>query len=296
MNVKSQVSISAPAKVNLGLEIISRRSDGYHELRSVLAMVGITDQLTLRIVAEASAAGIKGVPGVTPSDNLIIKAIDAFNVQAGTSSLIHAHVMKAIPSPAGLGGASSNAAATLIAMNHLHGNPLSTEVLVDLAAGLGSDIPFFLGSPAAVVSGTGTDISPLPSPTGWLLIVVPQIDLIAKTARLYGLIEPEDYSDGAHVEHVASCLEAGDTIPASDLVNAFERPLNKLMPYVRKITRVMKEAGCDYVSLSGSGPAHYAIFECENEARAAKARLQPLLGSHDYAIVTRFRSSPLAVG
>lgn len=295
MSNPTQVNISAPAKVNLGLEIVSRRPDGYHELRSVLAMIAITDTLSLKVVTDASAAGIDGIPGVTPADNLIMKAIAAFNQRAETRTLIHARVMKAIPSPAGLGGASSNAAASLVAMNHLHGNPLSGEVLHDLAATLGSDVPFFLGSPAALASGTGAVLSPLPSPTGYLLIVVPQIDLISKTAKLYGMIEPVDYSTGSHVEYIAKCLASRQVIPHQDLVNAFERPLVKLMPYVRKITRVMKEAGCEHVALSGSGPAHYALFDEESEAQSAKQRLQPLLGSHDYVIVTRFRSSPLTV-
>lgn len=295
MSKNQTVTIHAPAKINLGLEILSRRDDGYHELRSVLSMVDLSDELHFTMRPDFEISHIDGVPGVSPSDNLIMRAISLFNERAGKDVPMYVRAFKRIPAPAGLGSASSNAAATLVALNHLHNSPLERSDLVRLAAELGSDVPFFLGSSTAAASGTGTTLTPLPDPSGWTVIVVPQIDLIAKTAKLYGMITPDDYTDGTLVENVVKNLSAGSTLPPDALFNAFSRPLRKLMPYVGKINRVMREAGCSHVALSGAGPAHYSIFPNEREAREVRQRLQPLLGPHDYVVVAAFRHSPLDV-
>ena len=295
MNEKQEIAVYAPAKINLGLEILFRRADGYHELRSVLSMVDLSDELRFTIRPDLDASHIDGVPGVSPSDNLIMRAISLFNDHADINVPIYVRAFKRIPAPAGLGSASSNAAATLVALNHLHDLPVDHSDLVHLAAKIGSDVPFFLGTSTAAVSGTGTQLTPLPDPSGWALIVVPQIDLIAKTTQLYGMITPDDYTDGTEVERVVEALLSGSALPSDALVNAFARPLRKLMPYVSKIDRVMRESGCSQVALSGAGPAHYSVFPDEHEARAVRQRLQSLLGSHDYVAVAPFRHVPLDV-
>lgn len=293
MTTSPALQLETPAKVNLGLEILGRRDDGYHELRSVLSLVNITDEIAFTPTNEPGEIAIDGVPGVTPADNLITRAIELFRRHTGTTRGMRIRVVKRIPAPAGLGSASSNAAATLLAMDRLHDSRLSGDELHEMGAALGSDVPFFLGSATAFVSGTGTDVEPLPDPPGWLLIVVPQIDLIAKTAKLYGMIEPDDYSDGARIDRLRDQLRAGDPIDPTLLGNAFERPLRTLMPYTRKIRRVLDEAGCEHIALSGAGPAHYALFADEAAAREALDRVRPALGSHDYAVVTSFRHMPL---
>jgi 4-diphosphocytidyl-2-C-methyl-D-erythritol kinase len=289
------ITIQSPAKVNLGLEILSRREDGFHELRSVLSMVDITDELRFSFTSGIESSRIDGVPGVTFEDNLIGRAIEAFDASAGTAESVDVRVTKNIPAAAGLGGASSNAAATLIAMNHLHDSPLPHDKLLEVAATLGSDVPFFLGAPTASVSGTGTTLAPLPDPSGWLVIVVPKIDLAAKTATLYSMISPEDYSDGTMVQHVVDALVSGSAIRPESLANAFTRPLRKLIPHVDEVARIMGEAGCSQIALSGAGPAHYSIFESESEAREAEDRLKCMLRSHDYVVAAPFRHVPLAV-
>jgi 4-diphosphocytidyl-2-C-methyl-D-erythritol kinase len=289
------VTIQAPAKINLGLEILSRLDDGYHEIRSVLSMIDITDELRFSMTPGLDASRIDGVAGVAPSDNLIMRAIELFDGRAGTNKPVHVRVVKRIPAPSGLGSASSNAAATLVAMNHLHDSPLERADLMPLAASLGSDVPFFLGSPTAAVSGTGTTLAPLPNPSGWIVIVVPQIALLQKTATLYSMISPEDYSRGETVRDVKESLISGAPITPGSLANAFERPLRKLIPDIGEIVRVMREADCPHVALSGAGPAHYALFGDEAAAREARRRLEPLQGSHHYVVATRFRHTPLTI-
>ncbi|HWV24985.1 MAG TPA: 4-(cytidine 5'-diphospho)-2-C-methyl-D-erythritol kinase [Thermomicrobiales bacterium] len=293
MTASPAIRVETPAKVNLGLEILGRREDGYHELRSVLSLINITDDVTFTPTEIAGEATIQGVPGVTPSENLITRAIELFRERTESTLGMSVRVIKRIPAPAGLGSASSNAAATLLAMNKLHGSPLPESELAELGARLGSDVPFFLGTATASVSGTGTTLDPLPTPAGWLLVVMPQIDLIAKTAKLYGMIEPEDYSDGSRIDRLCDQLRAGDVVDPQLLGNAFERPLRKLMPYTRKIIRVMKAAGCEQVALSGAGPAHYALFADEDSAREAMTKVRAELGTHDYSVVTSFRPAAL---
>lgn len=283
------LTIEAPAKINLGLEILRRREDGYHDLRSVMTLIDLTDELTFTPIDVPGHIEIEGVPGISPDDNLITRSVELFRAHTGDASGYRVRVIKRIPAPAGLGSASSNAAATLLAMDRLTGASLPRVELHALATQLGSDVPFFLGTATASISETGTEIVPLPDPAGWLLVVVPQIDLIAKTAKLYGMIGPEDWTDGGRIDRLCEDLRAGRTIDPGLLGNAFERPLRDVMPYDRKVVRMMTEAGCKHVALSGAGPARYALFEDQDEARATKDRLRPLLGPHDYTAVTTFR-------
>jgi 4-diphosphocytidyl-2-C-methyl-D-erythritol kinase len=173
--------VLSPAKINLGLEILGRREDGYHEIRSVLAMVDLVDEISISTADDLCSTRLDGVPGVAVENNLILRAVSRFAAFTGVSSAYDIHVHKRIPAAAGLGGASSNAAATILALNAMHGSPIGEPDLHALASELGSDVPFFLGSPVAAVSGRGTDLAPLPALHGVVLIAVPRIDLPGKT-------------------------------------------------------------------------------------------------------------------
>lgn len=286
--------VAAPAKINLGLEILGRRPDGFHEIRSVLAMVELHDDLSFVSVPGRENSTISGVAGVAPEDNLIKRSISLFHERIAGDGY-DVQVTKRIPAPAGLGGASANAAATLLALNAMHGVPLPSAALSQIAASLGSDVPFFLGSPAALARGTGIDLCALPPPSGWVLIVVPTLDLPAKTATLYGLLEPGDFSDGSIAERIADHLQAHEAIPPHMLSNAFERPLRMVAPSIIDVRARMTEAGCPRVALSGAGPAHYSLFGSTEAVRAAASRLSPTLLPGERMFTTAFRTAALTV-
>lgn len=295
MSTSTRARVLAPAKINLGLEIIGRREDGFHEIESVLAMVELKDELRFTVNEELPGSRISGMPDVAQDDNLITRAIAAFSSHTGNEASYDVHVSKNIPAPSGLGGGSSNAAATLLALNRLHGDPLSADELHLLGAKLGSDVPFFLGSPAAVASGVGTTLAPLPTPKGWVLIVVPSLNLPAKTRMLYGKITPDDFTGGERVRRVAESIRDERPVLPRYLHNAFERPLRVLAPYIENLVGRMVDAGCPHVALSGAGPAHYSVFPHEEPANIAADRMRESLRPHEHLFIVPFRSTPLLV-
>jgi 4-diphosphocytidyl-2-C-methyl-D-erythritol kinase len=266
MTPARRATISAPAKINLGLEILGRRDDGYHEILTVMAAVDLKDTIHITMGVPGGPTSISGVDAVAASDNLILKAINAFAARTGTEYGYDVIVEKRIPSPGGLGGASSNAAATLSALNGIHNRPLDANDLLRLASKLGSDVPFFLGSPWAIASGTGTTLQPLPPMTAWAVIVVPKVEIEAKTARLYGALTPENMSDGRRVLQLGEKIRRGEPIPGELLGNAFSRPLYQLQSSLETTADTMRGAGASSVALSGAGPAHYALFNSPDEA------------------------------
>jgi 4-diphosphocytidyl-2-C-methyl-D-erythritol kinase len=285
--------VTSPAKVNLGLAVTRRRDDGYHDIRSILAMIEMADDMVLTAVPRGEPTRVDGVAGVPPEENLITRAVAKFEEETREPQAWHIEVTKRIPSPAGLGGASSNAAATLLALNAMCRAPLPIDALHDLAASLGSDIPFFLGTPCAAVSGTGTDLSPLPPPSGWLVIAVPAIALAAKTASLYAALEPGDFTDGSAIDGQSHRLAQKLPLDRSLLANAFERPLAALVPETLALRDAMVSSGCDAPALSGAGPAHYALFDTEQHAVAAAHRIRTHYGHPLTLAVSRFRHAPV---
>lgn len=295
MNASRPARISTPAKINLGLEILGRGDDGYHELRSVLAMIDLVDDLTFSVNAASGETTINGFDSVAASDNLIMLAIHAFGERSRTTLAYSVSVTKRIPAPSGLGGASSNAAATLLALNAMHDEPLSADALQEIAAGIGSDVPFFLGNPTAMASGRGTHLTPLPNVEGWVLLAAPRIALTSKTTHLYGMLTPEDFSDGTTVQRVVEQIRRHKSVPPDALTNTFERPLRLIAPGVIELKQQMHEAGCRHVALSGAGPAHYALFNDRSSAGIVASRLRDALQNDVTVAVVPFRTSPLTV-
>ena len=251
------VSARAPAKINLGLEILGKRQDGFHEIRSVLAMVDLHDDLSFGRGTPDLATSIAGVPA---EHNLIDRAMAVMRARVPDAGPLRYSVCKRIPMAAGLGGASSDAAATLAGINMLLDAPLSQGELVELACSLGSDVPFFLGGPAASVKGTGTELETIPPPGGEALLIVPDIAIPRKTATLYAQITPHDYSAGDRVERTVQRLRAGLLPNPDDLDNTFARPLYELIPELASLPNVLLDAGFSHVGLIGAGLAHYILL------------------------------------
>lgn len=295
MRAAKRAHITAPAKINLGLEILGRRADGFHEIRSVLAMIDLVDDLTFSCPGTSSRINIQGIEAVPVPDNLITKAIQLFADRTGVEASCDVSVTKRIPAPSGLGSASSNAAATLLAMNVMYDEPLALSDLHEIASRIGSDVPFFLDGPVASVSGRGTDLSPLPPIDAWMLISIPRLDIPTKTASLYGMLTPTDFTDGSMVHHVVQRIKRRKMITPDLLTNTFVRPLRELVPDLATVADAMVEAGCSHVALSGAGPAHYALFGDMHAAESTASRLKSALGGDEFVAVVPFRSSSLVV-
>lgn len=282
MAASQQVVVRAPAKLNLGLEILGRRDDGFHEIRTVLAMLTFGDDLR---VSAGAKSRVLGVPNVDERDNLITRAIHAFAAAAGAPG-VEVSVAKRIPPAAGLGGASADAAATLIAINALAGSPLDSGQLEAIAATLGSDVPFFLGSPLALASGTGTELVPLRPVPFDVILVAPPTSIANKTATLYGLLTSADHSDGRRIARCAASLRGGQIPGPALLGNAFELPLYQLRPDLADLRSTLEGVPSRGVGLSGAGPAHY-VLALPGQTAELELQLRSLLPSTTRVIVTR---------
>jgi 4-diphosphocytidyl-2-C-methyl-D-erythritol kinase len=284
----SALAARAPAKLNLGLEIIGKRPDGYHELATIFVAVRPEDDLAIARAETASL--LVDDPNLAGDDNLALRALHLLAAHAGIAPNAAIELRKRIPAAAGLGGASSDAAAVLRLARDLWRLPTPDADLANLAARLGSDVPFFRRGGCALGSGRGEVLAPLPMPSdAWFVLVAPAIAIPRKTATLYGAIRPSDYSDGTRILAQGQRLEHGQPLDPALLGNAFERPLHGLRPDLSELPPLMRRLGAPVVALSGAGPTHYAVLDDQAAAAALAARLRDALG--DRARV--FASPPL---
>lgn len=263
---------TAPAKINLTLEVLGERPDGCHEIVSILQTIDLCDTLTV----ESSSHLRLTAPGLDcdESDNLVLKAADLLRAATGCSLGAEILLEKRIPAAAGLGGGSSDAATTLVALNQLWELGLGSEALADLAARLGSDVPFFLGGATSLARGRGERLEPLPPLAGlWIVLTVPPVIIPHKTKALYAALTPADFSDGSASLHLAQQLRMGYRLPFQALRNVFERPAFALYPLIASYRQAMLAAGAPFVRLSGSGPALFTLYHARRDAQALVHRL-----------------------
>lgn len=267
----------APAKLNLGLEIVQRRDDGFHDIATLFLTISLCDVLEITDTPELRVSA-PTLP-IPQQENLIWRAAVAVQALAkAPGASIAAH--KVIPAASGLGGASSDAAATLLALQDRWDVSCSDAELAEFALQLGSDVPFFLCGGCALGQGRGEQLTPLPAPEQtWFVLVVPKLLLPRKTASLYAALRPEDFSSGARVLAQARQLTAHRNLDDTLLANGFARALYALAPELAEIPAIMRAAGARKVSISGAGPTHYAVFPDPGAANSTadilRARLRP---------------------
>ena len=285
------VRVAAPAKINLGLEILGCRDDGYHEVATILQAIRLHDQITLE-----PGDGIRPtrlLPDIPDSENLALRALRLLSETTGGGRGARLDLRKSIPTAAGLGGASADAAAALLAARDLWRVDIGDEELVGIAADLGSDVPFFLQGGTALATGRGERLAPLPTPALWAILVCPKVHIPRKTAVLYDALRPDDFSAGASVHSQADRLRAGLPPDSRLLGNAFARALYGLRPELADLPPLMRANGAADPAISGAGPSHYALFGDPEEAAAVAKRLEPALSDAAEIVVTATRQEPI---
>ncbi len=262
-----ELTLHAPAKVNLTLIVGARRVDGYHDVSTVMQTVGLYDTLTL---TGGSGLTMTCTDPDLPTDgsNLVLRAAALFCRELRLPAPdLHLHLQKRIPSQAGLGGGSSDAAAVLRAMRTLYAPEVSDAELERMAAALGSDVPFFLRGGTALVTGRGERLAPLPClREGWFVIVKPPegFSTPAMYRRLDELPPQPPQPDG-----MTAALGAGEIhAVAAALCNSFERAVPPDSA-VQDIEDALRAHGALAAMLSGSGSAVFGLFDREDAARAA---------------------------
>jgi 4-diphosphocytidyl-2-C-methyl-D-erythritol kinase len=260
------LTVTAPAKINLTLEVLGRRPDGYHQVRSVLQTVSLCDTLSFQPSRRVTFRS--GMSGWSPEASLITKAVGLLREATGRSQGADIEVEKHIPLLAGLGGDSSDAAATLRGLNELWGLNLSRERLLDLAARLGSDVAFFISGGTALAEGRGVKLTPLPSPPSmWVVLVVPDVPREAgKTGHMYAALKPAHYTDGRITENFVKALKEGRAFKPTVLFNTFENIAFDSASELKVYKEHFLKLGAVHVHLAGSGPALFTLLE--DKARA----------------------------
>jgi len=266
--------IRSYAKINLTLDVLGRRSDGYHEIITVMQTVDLYDTLCLTRGDDRRVHIVCTRPELSNESNLAVQAAEALRQRFAPDQGVVIELHKRIPLAAGLGGGSSNAAAVLRALQQLWRLSLSPPELLTLAAALGSDVPFLLTGGLAYCEGRGERVTPLapywPASMRWLLLVKPAIGL--STAEVYRHVPAGDYTDGTRSRAVYAALTAQRGFQPTDLYNGLERSVLERYPEVAQAREDMLGAGAANVRLSGSGPTLFAPFP--DLARAARAQQQ----------------------
>lgn len=255
------MELSSPAKINLWLRILGRRPDGFHEVETRLCKVAIADTVTVDYLGQGKEIELTcNVPGIPLDDsNLAIKAIKAFEEKAGLTGKWRIHLEKRIPSGAGLGGGSSNAAIVLRAANELTGHPLSLDQLLQIAGTIGADVPcFLLDTPAADGVGRGEQVTPVEFP--WKLPLV-----LIKPA--FPIPTPWAYKNWLDSKELSGVLYAPQICPWGEMVNSLERPVFEkylLLPSLK--SWLLGQKGVKAALMSGSGSTMFAITGTAAEA------------------------------
>lgn len=280
--------VAAPAKLNLGLAVTGRRTDGYHKLATLFATLALAD--TVRVAPAADFSLTCDAPALQTDDNLCLRAARALHAATGARSAAHITLEKHIPVAAGLGGGSSDAAATLLALNALWETRLPDDALFALAKSLGADVPFLLCGGGTVARGVGDLLFPaVPVPPASVLLVVPRVVIPHKTAALYAALTEADYGDDNPVRRQMAAVRERGTLAPALLDNAFLAPLERLAPVVAAARAAMAAAGLT-AHLSGSGPTLYALCESDAEAEEGGALLRGRVDAE--MIVTRLHTPP----
>ena len=288
-----RLRLTAPAKINWTLEVIGRRPDGFHEVKTMLQTIDLCDSLELEPAPELTLAATgEGLP--PPQDNLTLRAAHLLQERTRHSGGVRMRLTKSIPVAAGLGGGSSDAAAALRGLDRLWGLALPHERLVELAAEMGSDVPFFLHGGTALAEGRGERITPLPdAPRTAILVVVPPLSMPHKTQRMYSLLGLEHYGDGAASDRFADALRQRRLFEESDLYDVFDSLAFQAFPELHACRQALMQAGASAVHLAGSGPALFMLLRDE-EQRERLARAATSAGAKAFAATTILSSQVLA--
>lgn len=264
------MTIETCAKVNLTLEVLRRREDGFHELATVFQAIDLTDRLTFRR-ADSLSLEVRGVPVPSDSRNLVHRAATLLARTYGIEPAVHIRIDKRIPVGAGLGGGSGNAAGALAGLARFWDLPTSDDELAGLAATLGSDCAFFIRGGAAVGRGRGELLEPLPTLTGYSLLLLGPRESVS-TPAVYRALQGFRPDAGAATELLAAGLRSGAVPPPSAwLVNDLAEPAARVSARVAEDAEILAREAPGCAMLSGSGGAWFLVTEPE---RAEALRLE----------------------
>ena len=251
----------APAKLNLHLEVYPKRSDGYHPIKSIFQTISLVDDLVVSLSGKSLSCVVECDAMQLPVENTLTKTYRLFCQISGVTAGVHVKLTKRIPSGAGLGGGSSDAATFLLILNKMFDYPLGLNQLEEIANLVGSDVLFFLSGGAAIVTGRGDIVEPI-KPREDFCIVVVYPDVHCSTPESYGLVD-EYFALGKTVNETAlQDLEKMYYEPISEwrFLNTFTNPVATKFSVIFDVMKSLENLGADYVQMSGSGSTVFGVF------------------------------------
>ncbi|MFC1920758.1 4-(cytidine 5'-diphospho)-2-C-methyl-D-erythritol kinase [Chloroflexota bacterium] len=260
------LNIETPAKINLTLEVLGKRGDGYHEIRSIIQPISLCDILHFELNDDISIES--DMPGWTAEESLVLKTVNLLKEATGCRKGVNIQIEKHIPLVSGLGGDSSDAAVVIRGLNRLWELELSIEQMFDLAGQLGSDVYYFLAGGSVLAEGRGEILTPLPSlPHKWIVLAVPPVTrLRSKTKQLYDSLEASHYTDGQITDRLVEVMKAGRGFEPSYLFNTFENVAFTLFSELNIAREHFIKLGAPFVHLAGSGPTLFTLLDDEAKA------------------------------
>ena len=266
------VRVPAYAKVNLRLDVLGRRADGYHELRTIFQAISLHDTLVLETKREPGIelriAGNSDLAGEPGRDNLVHRAIEELGREIGIRQGVRAVLTKRIPVGRGLGGGSSDASAALVGLLRLTGKRIAAARLLEIASGLGADVPFFLHGGRALGIGRGNEIYPLPDLARRRVLVISPHDIAVPTKDAYQWLSEELTNEEGPTKLMRFCALCWS--PQGGLLsNDFEAAVFPRYPRLAAIKRELLQQGAAEASLAGSGSAVFGVYQHPAKARRA---------------------------
>ena len=271
----NQVKIKAMAKVNLGLDVLRRRENGYHDVKMVMQTVDLYDELTLT-KTEDNAIRITTNVGELPlnEDNLIYKAANLLFEKAGKKYGVSIHLDKNIPIAAGMAGGSTDAAATLLALNELFGFGFDKEELAGIGVKIGADVPYCIYGGTCLSEGIGEILTKLPdAPDCYIVIAKPPIGV--STKYVYESLHIETVSEHPDMDGMVEAIRNGSLKGVTDKMgNVLETVTVKKYPEIAEMKKCLLENGAENALMSGSGPTVFGIFTKKDIADKALEELE----------------------
>jgi len=286
------VEKKSPCKVNLLLNILGKRPDGFHELETVMHPVNVFDELRFERVTNGLHLTCNDPLLPVDSGNLVHRAATGFLQKSGIRDGIRIHLEKKLPLAAGLGGGSGNAATTLLGLNEIFGRPLSDGMLHDIAASLGSDIPFFLQSKPALATGRGEKIASLeffPAMKGTSFLLIHPGFGISTAWSYQTLAKFPNALNGTpgRARKLISQLQTGDLKTAgTEFYNSLEAPALEKFPVLALYQEFLRENGAAVALMSGSGSTTFAIVHGQSNAEALAEKFKGRFGKNCWTAVT----------
>ena len=269
------IRLKARAKINLGLDVLGKREDGYHEVRMVMQTIGIYDRLILTKIPEEEIRITSNLPFLPVNENnLIYKAIKLLKDEYHFPGGVSVDLNKFIPVAAGMAGGSTDAASTMFGVNRLFGLNLSMGKMMELGVRLGADVPYCVMRGTALAEGIGEKLTRItPVPHMWILIAKPQINV--STRLVYEQLDMGGIQKHPDIDGIIRAIEAQDVVRiAQSMGNVLENVTVPLYPVIETIKQDMLSHGAINAMMSGSGPTVFGIFPDEQTTLACQAFLK----------------------